>query len=179
MADPNNKLNQNLDLGGTLSAAAVAATSVFARTLNGLITQHGAGFGFAAIEVAATLDTTGDTTTIEPPLLPAGALPAGAIVWGASVIVTTTVAGVNSTDLDVQITGDQGGGAAATSVANLTGPFAADDSAAQNLFPPLSVTVADTILVVLSKSGGGGDNTPSAGAVRIAVFYTNTTPLLS
>ena len=158
-------------------AGSIYAPAVFGRVLNGLATQNGAGFGFVGFEATKTLVTTGVTSTIN---LTAGTLPVGAIVWGASVIVTTTVADVNSTDLDVQITGDQGSGAATVSVSNLSplvaGDFAAGDSAAQNLFPPLSVTVADTISIVLS---GGGDNTPSAGAVRVAVFYTNTTPLLS
>lgn len=178
-ATPTNKINQDLLIGGDLGADnVVASVSVTTPALvgsvaNGIITPNGAGFGFLAFEVAADLDTTGATTTIA---LPANTLPAGAIVWGGSVYVIDAVAGVNSTTLDVKVTGDQGGGAAATVVATVATPFPAGDAAALALFPPLSVTVADTILVVLS---GGVDNTPTGGRVRIAVTYYRASPLTS
>jgi len=138
-------------LGGALSAVGLAAgTGSLALT-----SSNGATFTLQTIAGSATLATGGATTTIT---LASGTLPQGALVLGSGVRVTTTIAGVDSTDAQLMANSSVD---AVGFVSTLT---AGTSTGACNA---VTVTVANQLTFVLS---GGSDNTPSAGAIKYAVL---------
>ena len=113
-----------------------------------------------------TLATDGATTST-------GITPAG-VIMGASLIVTTAIAGLDAADHHIQlgVSGttdkyiDVANGSSATSIAQNT-----KDS--YTLTPSAGVETAELILTIT----GGADQTPTAGAVKLEIIHLAQTDL--
>ena len=176
-ATPTNKINQDLLIGGdvgcdnVVASVSVRAPLVASSVLNGIITPHGAGFGFTGIEVLVTLDTTGDTTA-SPAFV---GMPVGSVVWGASVYVTDEIT-VDSLTLTLNVNAGVDPLLTLTKVALDTYPATTAD--AVTVYPPVPITGLNGNKFTLVLAGGATD-TPSTGQVRVVLFVLNTTPLTS
>lgn len=152
-------------LNGTLGATSPAAATVTA-----LISTSDTVDGFPAIGGHSTrvqydsglvpLDTGDDSTAITM------SIPAGALVIGAALKVTTGIAGVDSTTGTLALTGGSTAtlGTISAFTAGTLGTFAASA-------PTTGTTQASFTL------SGGGDNIPSAGAVRLVITAIVQAPL--
>lgn len=138
-------------LAGALSAVGLAAGAGTAS----IASSNGATFTLQTFVGTATLATGGATTTIT---LASGTLPAGSMVLGSGVRITTTIAGVNSTDGQLMVNGS-------TDFIGFVSAFTAGTST--GACRAVAVQTADELTFVLS---GGADNTPSAGAIKYAVL---------
>jgi len=184
-ATPANIINTDLAIGGNfgvvgnvVSAGGVGASDeIVSYTALQIAsgtpgTPTGGDLTVKIVEQIVTLSTAGDTTTVT---LPAGSLPLSAVIVGAALRVTTQITGATSNLLTLAVN-------------QFTGPDPILDclvplgSTSQLVFPglpasfPVYITQADTILLVLS---GGGDNQPTAGAVRVVLYVANVGTLTS
>lgn len=104
---------------------------------------------------ATAVSTSGAATTLS------AVVPAGATIVGFSLKVTTTIAGINSTTGTLTVSGGGSGtlGTIAAFTAGTTGTGGA------------AITVGATAGNVVFTLSGGADNTPSAGAIQVLVWY--------
>lgn len=144
-------------LAGALSAVGLAAGSGNLTSSGSLVltSSNGATFTVKTIAGSATLATGGATTTIT---LASGALPAGSAVLGGSVRISTSIAGIDSTEGRLKLN------ASADTLVELAAFTAGTTGFTAGV---ISVSTADEVTFVLS---GGADNTPSAGAIKYAVL---------
>lgn len=126
---------------------------------------------------ATTLQTTSENTTLST----SGAttdsaidLPANSIILSVSARVTTTIAGVDSTLFEIgdpTTAGRFGSTATLTSGATIVGLNQMQGGISTDATGPVQVTTAKVRFTL----SGGGDNTPSAGVVRITIHYITIT----
>jgi hypothetical protein len=184
-ATPSNILNTDLVIGGNFGATGNIVTAAGVGASDAIVsytalqiasgtpgTPTGGDLTIKIIEQLVTLTVGVDTTTVT---LPAGSLPLNSVIVGAALRVTTAITGATSNLLTLAVN-------------QFTGPDLILDclvplgSTSQLVFPglpasfPVYITQADTILLVLS---GGGDNEPTAGAVRVVLYVANVTALTS
>lgn len=184
MADPNNILNQNLTLGGNLDVLGntaldgnlvitgnenitgdvTAAGQVVSGAAIGLVTPTLGTLLLDYTEVLVPLDTTGDTTAFS---FGAGGLPAFALVVAGSIRVVTTIAGIDSTTGTLDLNPTAGPNPAGTISA-----FTAGTAESGVLPSGIAIVDANTAEFVLS---GGGDNIPSAGSIRVTLYFWRAT----
>lgn len=180
MANPNNLINQNLAIGGNLAVAGnaavtgnvaivgniVATDQIASGTAIGLITPTLGTFSLDFTEVLVTLNTTGAATTIN---FGTNGLPGGVAVVGGSIRVVSAITGINSTDGTLTLNNSGAG-----DTAGVINAFTAGTTEAG--CPPAYIVVAgvdaDTAVFTLS---GGGDNTPSAGSIRVTLYFWRVT----
>lgn len=149
-------------LGGAGSFTSIVATGASGETS-----------GVRYISENITLATGGATTNSTANLLPANSL-----ILGVTAFITTTVAGVDSTSMQIgdSTTAARFGtfGAAATLLvgATVVGITHWNGNISTTATGPTQAAAA-TLRLTLA---GGGDNTPSAGAVRVTVAYLQFTP---
>lgn len=144
------------DAGAVSAAGALSAVGLGTGT--GALTltaSNGATLQLKSISGTATLATGGATTTIT---LASGTLPAGSAVVAGSVRISTSIAGINSTEARLKLNGSADTLVELAAFTSGTTGFTAGI---------ISVSTADEATFVLS---GGADNTPSAGAVKYAIF---------
>ena len=181
MSNPNNIINQNLAIGGNLAVAGnmaltggavvvgdvIATGRIGSGTAIGLVTPTLGSFSLDFTEVLVTLNTTGATTTIN---FGTNGLPSGAALVGGSIRVVNAITGINSTTgtLNVNVT-------SGPDTAGVIQAFTA--GTAEGGSPPAYIVIdgadADTGEFVLS---GGGDNTPSAGSIRVTLYFWRVAP---
>jgi hypothetical protein len=173
VSNPANLLNQNLAIGGNLAVAGdvvitgnenitgdmVAAGRVVSGNAFGLITPTLGRLALDYTEVLVTLDTTGDTTNIS---FGVGGLPVGALGFAASIRVVTAITGITSTlgTLNVNPTAgpNQAGSISAFTAGYTEGGIA-----------PTGVPVVDADVGTFVLSGGL--NVPSAGSIRVTLYF--------
>ena len=130
--------------------------------------SHGGQQNRGTITELVTLSTVGATTdtTIQ--------IPANSLVLGVTVRVTTTIAGIDSTLLQI---GDATTAARFGSIAAFTA--GTTGVGLNHLQGGISTDAAGPILTsataVRLTLSGGADNTPSAGAVRVTIHYISLT----
>lgn len=115
-----------------------------------------------------TLSTSGATTDSSIQI------PANSFIFGVSALITTTISGADSTTVsigDATTTARFGTMAALTAGTSVMG-ITQISGASTTLANGPSTSSALAIRVTLS---GGGDNTPSAGAIRLTAHYLNMT----
>lgn len=150
----------------------VAGNGANTATIETATCTSGATTVTALLEQNVTLSTAGNTTdtTIQ--------IPANSFVLAVSVRVTTTIAGVDSTSLQVgDATTAERFGSIGTLTANTTGVGLnqLQGSVSINAAGPI-VTSATAVRLTLT---GGSDNIPSAGAVRVTIHYIQLTAATS
>ena len=171
MSNPNNLLNQNLAIGGNLAVAGdvvitgneiitgnvVTAGQIVSGTALKLVTPTLGTFSLDFTEVLVTL--TGATTNFS---FGVGGLPVGALVVAASIRVVTTITGITSTlgTLNVNPTA---GPNPAGSISTFTAGYTEGGIAPTGI----SIVDADAGTFVLS----GGLNVPSAGSIRVTLYF--------
>lgn len=131
-------------------------------------TIHGALLGVAAVEEETTLSTSGATTdtTIQ--------LPANSLILAVVARITVSIAGVNSTALqigDSNVATRFGSGGTLTIGATIIGLNHLKGSVATDNAGPVQGAAASVRFTL----AGGGDNTPSGGKVRVTIFYLTPT----
>ena len=141
------------DAGAVSAAGALSAVGLSAGAGGSiaLAASNGATYTLVPLAGSATLATGGATTTIT---LASGTLPAGSALLGGSVRISTSIAGINSTEARLKVN------SSADTLVEL-GAFTAGTTGFTAGI--VSVSVADELTFVLS---GGADNTPSAGAIK-------------
>lgn len=127
---------------------------------------NGEAVQFATLSEEVTLSTAGATTdsTID--------LPTNSIIQAVTARVTTTIAGANSTTIQIgdnlpQATRFNSTASALTAGTTIVGLNQWDPTIATATLGPRQLT-AQKVRITLA---GGADNTPSAGAVRIVIHY--------
>lgn len=146
---------------------AVTTTQGGALTATGL-TLYGASGETSVIQYATeniTLSTGGATTSSSANLLPANAL-----ILGVTGIVTTAIAGVDATAIQLGVSGTAtrfGSGSTLTAGGTIVGGNHLKGGVSTDATGPWQASAAQ-VLITLS---GGSDQTPSAGAVRVTVAY--------
>ena len=183
MADPNNILNQNLGLGGNLSLGGnlavlgdtaldgdvvitgdtVAAGPVVSGNAFRLITPTLGSLSLDYTEVLVTL--TGATTTFS---FGASGLPAGALAFASSIRVVTTITGITSTLGTLNLNPITGSSFAGSINAFTAGTTASSIGPSGTV---INSADADAGAFVLS----GGLNVPSAGSIRVTVYFWRAT----
>jgi len=117
-----------------------------------------------------TLSTGGATTNSSANLLPANSL-----ILGVTAIITTAIVGADSTAVQL---GDSttaarfGSGAALTAGTTIVGITHWNGNISTTATGPTQGSAASLRITL----AGGGDNTPSAGAIRVSVIYLQFTP---
>ena len=152
----------NVDPSGntTQAGAQTVAGAVTAGT--SLVVQNTAGSAVAALTLdsydsgASAVATGGAATTLS------AVIPAGVLIVGWTILVSTTIAGIDSTTGTLTVSG----GASATlgTISAFSAGTAAKGATAT------ATTAATNVVFTLS---GGADNTPSGGAIRVVVWYTS------
>lgn len=176
MSNPNNLINQNLAIGGNLAVAGNAAVTgnvaivgnivatdrIASGSAIGLVTPTLGSFALDFTEVLVTLSTTGATTAIN---FGTNGLPAGALAVATSIRVVDAITGINSTDGTLNLNPTTGPSPAGTINAFTAG-------STEGGIAPTGIAIdgadADDGTFVLS---GGADNTPSAGSIRVTVYF--------
>lgn len=167
----------NLTLGGTsllvtgaaayINAGVVGADSLYigggtpqdvpATFLDATGTEAGALKVRKYKSAATAVSTSGAATTLS------AVIPAGSTILGYSIKVTTTIAGINSSTGTLTVTGGGSGtlGTIAAFTAGTTGTGGA------------AIAVGATAANLVFTLSGGADNTPSAGAIQVLVWYVH------
>lgn len=157
--------NGSVSISGTTATISGAAITNSA-TANGqtFTGTNGQAFAIASLSELVTLSTSGATTdsTID--------LPAGSIILAVTARITTTIAGIDSTSLqlgDPTTAARFGSAAAFTAGTTAIGITALNGNITTTAAGPTQAASAKVRLTL----AGGADNTPSAGAVRIVINY--------
>jgi hypothetical protein len=187
-SNPSNIMNNDLAIGGNFGAVGNIVTAAGVGASNEVVSYTGLRIAsgtpgsptngdltITVVEQLVTLSTSGDTTTVT---LPAGSLPAQSVIVGAALRVTTQITGATSTLLTLDVNPSFGPDEVIKCLTALgstsQSAFPTGDSAPGNF--PVYIVDVDTILLVLS---GGGDNTPTAGAVRVVLYVASVGALTS
>jgi hypothetical protein len=175
VSNPANLLNQNLAIGGNLAVAGdvvitgnenitgnvVTAGQIVSGTALKLVTPTLGTFSLDFTEVLVTLDTTSDTTAFS---FGVGGLPVGALVVAGSIRVVTAITGIDSTlgTLNVNPTaGPNQAGSISTFTAGYT----------EGGIAPTGIPIVDADAGTFVLSGAGVDDVPSAGSIRVTLYF--------
>lgn len=187
MADPNNRLNQNLILGGNLDVLGntaldgnlvitgnenitgdvTAAGRVVSGTAIGLVTPTLGTLLLDYTEVLVPLDTTVATTAFS---FGAGGLPAFASVIAASIRVVTAITVDSATG-----TLNLNPAAVLPAVPNPAGAISAFTAGTTDSgVAPSGIAIVDANVGQFVLSGGA-TNIPSAGSIRVTIYFWRST----
>lgn len=153
-----------LQAGGGVQATGSVVAGAAIEGLTELLGDESDGGQMETLSASytATLSTSEATTSID------ANLPAGAVILGAAVKVTTAIAGVTGGVVGALTAS---GGSSATLVSNIATALA---STGQKALAGAELTAETDLVYTLS---GGADVTPSAGAIRVKIWYRRLTSL--